>query len=141
MLKDNDVRSAEACLYDSVTVIAELPKELVVVLGTVSQARPLIVPGTQERFLTLGADKVLHTPVLPQGGDDPALYGSPAGATDGDAHLVVTPQAVQLVELLGRVARPGPHLPGGAGQLDAAALAVEVVRTVVLPAEPERLPF
>jgi len=131
----------DVALYDLVADLAEVAEQLVVVSLAVGQAFPLVVPVTQERFLTLGADKVLHTPVLPQGGDDPALYGSPAGATDGDAHLVVTPQAVQLVELLGRVARPGPHLPGGAGELGAAALAVEVVGTVVLAAEPERLAF
>ena len=41
----------------------------------------------------------------------------PAGATDGNAHLVVAAEAVQLVELVGRVAGPGPHLARRAGQL------------------------
>jgi len=128
-------------LDDLVAAVAEVAKQLVVVSLTVGQTFPLVVPVTKERFLTLGADEVLHAPVLAQGGDDPALYGSPAGPTDGDAHLVVAPQAVELVELLGGVARPGPHLPGGAGQLAAAALAVEVVGTVVLAPEPQWLPF
>ena len=132
-MKDNDGRRAEACLYDSVTVIAELPKELVVVLGTVGQARPLIVPGTQERFLTLGADKVLHAVELPQSRDDPVLYGSPAGATDGDVHLVVTAETVELVDLVGSQARPGPDLPGCAGQLHPTPGAGEVVRVEGLP--------
>ena len=131
----------DVALYDLVADVAQVAKQLVVVSLTVGQTFPLVVPVTQERFLTLGADKVLDTPVLAQSGDDPALYGSPAGATDGDAHLVVAPQTVQLVQLLGGVARPGPHLPGGAGQLAAAALAVEVVGTVVLATEPQWLPF
>ena len=35
---------------------------------------------------------------------------APAGATDGDAHLVVAAEAVELVQLVGRVAGPGAHL-------------------------------
>ena len=131
----------DVALYDLVTDVAQVAEELVVVSLAVGQTFPLVVPVTQERLLALGADKVLDTPVLAQSGDDPALYGSPAGPTDGDSHLVMAPQAVQLVQLLGGVARPGPHLPGGAGQLHAAALAVEVVGAVVLPPEPQRLPF
>jgi len=131
----------DVALDDLVADVAQVAEQLVVVSLTVGQTFPLVVPVTKERFLTLGADEVLHAPVLAQGGDDPALYGSPAGPTDGDAHLVVAPQAVELVELLGGVARPGPHLPGGAGQLAAAALAVEVVGTVVLAPEPQWLPF
>ena len=131
----------DVALNDLVTDVAQVAEELVVVSLTVGQTLPLVVSVPKERFLALGADKVLDTPVLAQGGDDPALYGPPAGSTDGDSHLVVTPQAVELVELLGGVARPGPDLPGGAGQLHAAALAVEVVGTVVLASEPQRFPL
>lgn len=38
----------------------------------------------------------LHMPLLAQGVDDAALDGAAAGAADGDAHLVVARQAVQL---------------------------------------------
>jgi len=131
----------DVALYDLVTHLAQVPEQLVVVSLAVRQTLPLVVSVTQERFLALSADEVLDTPVLPQGGDDPALYGSPAGSTDGDSHLVMAAETVELVELLGGVARPGPDLPGGAGQLGAAALAVEVVGTVVLAPEPQRLPF
>jgi len=131
----------DVALYDLVADIAEITKQLVVVSLAVRQTFPLVVSVPQERFLALGADEVLDTPVLAQGGHHPALDGSPAGAADWNPHLVVAPETVELVELLGGVARPGPHLPGGAGQLDAAALAVEVVGTVVLAAEPQRLPF
>jgi len=129
----------DVALYDLVAHVAQVAEELVVVGLAVRQAFPLVVSVTQERFLALGADKVLDTPVLAQGGHHPALYGSPAGSTDGDSHLVVTAEAVELVELLGGVAWPGPDLPGGAGELAAAALAVEVVGTVVLAPEPQRL--
>ena len=37
---------------------------------------------------------------------------APAGATDGDAHLVVAAEAVELIQLIGRVARSGAHLVG-----------------------------
>ena len=99
------VLSGEACLDDSVTVVAELPVELVVVLGTVGQASPLIVSVAPERFLTFGADKV----GLPYGSDDPVLYWSPAGPTDWDVHLVVAPQTVQLVHLLTECSTPSPR--------------------------------
>ena len=91
---------AEACLNDPVTVVAELSVELVVVLGTVGEPGPLVVLGAQERFLTFGADKVLHAVEFPQSRDDPVLYWSPAGPTDGDVHLVVTAETVELVHLL-----------------------------------------
>ena len=42
---------------------------------------------------------------------------APAGPADGNAHLVVAAQAVELVELVGGVAGPGPHLAGAARQL------------------------
>ena len=84
---------------------------------------------------------MLDTPVLAKGGHHPALYGPPAGAADGDTHPVVTPEAVELIELLRGVARSGLDLPGARGQLLAAAGAVEVVRAVVLAPEPQGLTF
>ena len=42
---------------------------------------------------------------------------APAGPADGNAHLVVAAKAVELVELVGGVAGPGPHLAGAARQL------------------------
>ena len=131
----------DVALYDLVAHVAEVAEQLVVVSLAVRQPLPLVVPVAKEGFLALGTDEVLDTPVLAQCRDHPALNGPPAGPTDGYPHLVVAAEAVQLIELLRGVARPGPHLPRRAGQLDAAALAVEVIRTVVLPAEPQRLPF
>ena len=119
---------AEACLNDSVTVVAELSVELVVVLGTVGEPGPLVVLGAQERFLTFGADKVLNTVEFSQGGDDPVLYRSPAGSTDGQVQLVVAPETAQPADFVGSEAWPGLHLPGGAGQLRPALRAGEMVR-------------
>jgi len=68
----------DVALNDLVTHVAQVAEELVVVSLTVGQALPLVVSVAKERFLTLGADKVLHTPVLAQSGDHPALYGPPA---------------------------------------------------------------
>ena len=81
-----------------------------VVRLAVGQALPLVVPVTQERLLALGTDEVLYVPVLAERGDHPLLDRAAAGATDRDPHLVVAAQAVQLVQLVGRVARPGAHL-------------------------------
>ena len=51
----------------------------------------------------------------------------PAGPTDRDVHLVVTPETVELVDLAGSQTRPGPHLPGRAGELRPTARAGEMV--------------
>lgn len=76
---------------------------------------------------------------LTQSGDDPLLDGPAAGPADGDSHLVVAPQAVELVELVGGVAWAGPDLPGRGGQLVSAGGAVVMVRVVHLTAEPQRI--
>ena len=77
---------------------------------------------SKEWLLALGAHKVLHVPLLAQSSDHPFLDWSAAGATDGNAHLVVASQAVQLALDFARTR----------SQLDAARLAVEVVRVIGL---------
>ena len=124
---------------DGVAHVAEVPEQLVVVGLAVGQALALVVPVAKEGLLALGADKVLDTPVLAQGRHHPALDGPPAGATDGDAHPVVTSEAVELVELLRGVARPRLDLPGTGGQLLPASGAVKVIGAVVLAPEPQGL--
>ena len=44
--------------------------------------------------------------------------GSPAGAADGNSHLVVAAQAVELVQLVGRVAGARSHLSGEKNKLE-----------------------
>ena len=110
---------------DLVAYVAEIPEELVVVRLAVGEPLPLVVLVPHERFLAFGAHEVVHAPMLACGiigcfnrfhyemsslmtfkemllvltkrGDDPILDGPPAGPANGDAHLVVAPQAVQLV--------------------------------------------
>ena len=124
--------SEDVSLYDSVTVVAEFPEQLVIVVGAVGKAGPLVVPVAEEGLLTLGAGEVLDVPVLAQGGDHPLLYRPPAGPAEGDVHLVVTPETVQEVDLVGGQPGPGPDLPGRAGQLRPTARAGEVVWAVGL---------
>lgn len=81
-----------------------------------------VVLVAEEGLLALGAHKVLHMPLLAQRSDHSLLDWSSAGATDGDAHFVVAAQAVQLALDLASAGR----------QLDAARLAVEVIRVVGL---------
>ena len=69
--------SEDVSLYDPVTVVAEFPEQLVIVVGAVGQARPLVVPVAEEGLLALGAGEVLHVPVLAHGGDHPLLYRPP----------------------------------------------------------------
>lgn len=102
----------------------------------VGQTLPFVMSVTQEWFLTLSTHKVLHMPMFAQSSHHSLLYGPPAGPTDGNAHLVMTPQAVELVEFIGGVSRPGPHLPRGCSELLLTASAGEVVGVVHLPSEP-----
>jgi len=121
--------------------VAKVSKQLMVVSLAIGQTLPLIMTIAQERFLTLGTDKVLHAPMFAQSCDNTVLNGPPAGSTNGDTHLVVATETVELVEFLGRVAWSSSHLPGRAGQLNATSSAVEVVWTIVLSSEPQGLPI
>jgi len=110
-----------------------------VVCFTIGKTLPLVVPVSQEGLLAFCTDKMLHMPVLPKSGNNSFLYWPPASSADRDAHLIMAPQAVQLVQLVGSVAGPGPHLPGTGGELLATPRTVEVVRMVNLPTESQRL--
>jgi len=128
-------------LNNLIAYVAKVSKELVVVGFTVSKPLPLIVPISQEGFLTFCTDKMLHMPMLPKCCNDSFLDWPPTGSTDRNTHLVMAAQAVQLVQLVGSVARPGPHLPGTGGQLLAAPCTVEVVWMVDLSTESQWLPI
>jgi len=128
-------------LNNLIAHVAQVSKELVVVSLTVSEPFSFVVTISQEGFLTFCTNKMLHTPMLPECRHNSFFYRSPAGSTDRDPHLVMAAQAVQLVQLVGRVSWPGPDLPGAGGQLLATACAVEVVRMVDLATESEWLPI
>jgi len=102
---------------DGVTGEADVAEQLMVVDLAVGQALLLVVARTEERLLTLGTHKVLHMPCLAQGVHDTLLDGTPAGAADRDAHLIVASQAVQLPI----------HLSSIRVQLNTAGVTVEVV--------------
>jgi len=128
-------------LNNLIAYVAKVSKELVVVGFTIGKPLPLIVAISQERFLTFCTNKMLHMPMLPKCCNDSFLDWPPAGSTDRNTHLVMAAQAVQLVQLVGGVARPGPYLPGAGGQLLATPCAVEVVWMVDLSTESQRLPI
>ena len=56
----------------------------------------------------VGGEGVFVRDRVEPGGEEPVL--APAGPADGNTHLVVAAQAVELVQLVGRVARPSLHL-------------------------------
>lgn len=116
-------------LDNTIAVVANISKQLVVVCFTVGQALALVVTVSKEGFLTLSAHKMLHMPLLAHGVNHTALDGSPAGTADGDTHLVVAGQTVEL----------SLQLPGISSQLFAAVVAVEVIRVIGVILEQKRL--
>lgn len=118
---------------------AQVTKQLVVVRLTIRQTALLVVPVAQERFLALGTHKVLDVPVLAQRSHHPLLDRPPTRPTDRDAHLVVAPQTVQLVQVVGRVSRTTLHLARRRVQFHGTGRAVEMVAVVHLATESQRL--
>lgn len=114
---------------NTIAVVANISKQLVIVCFTVGQALALVVTVSQERFLTLSTHKMLHMPLLAHSVNHAALNGSPTGPADGDTHLVVAGQAVELPL----------QLPGISCQLLTAVVAVEVIRVVRIILEQQRL--
>lgn len=117
---------------------AQVPEQLMVVNLAVGQAALLVVAIAQERLLAFGAHEMLDVPVLAQRRHDALLDRAPACAANRYAHFVVTPQAVQLVHVVGRESRTGFHLACGGVQFDVARRALEVVAVVDFAAEAQR---
>ncbi|KAK2185465.1 hypothetical protein NP493_233g03016 [Ridgeia piscesae] len=88
----------------------------------VSESSLLVVATSQKWLLTLGAHEMLKVPGLAQSVDHTVFHRAPACPTDGNAHLVMASQTVELSCLF-----PCLH-----GQLHPAAGAVEVVGVVRL---------
>lgn len=87
-------RSEHISGNDLIAHEAQIPEQLVVMRLAVGQAALLVMTMTQEGFLALRANKMLHVPVLAQRRDYSLLYRTTAGATNGNAHLVVAAQAI-----------------------------------------------
>jgi len=129
----------DVSLDNLVAHLAKVAKQLVVVSLTIGETFPLVVPVSKERLLALGADKVFDMPMLPKSSHHSLLDRTSAGAADGNSHLVVAAKAVELVQLVGRVAGAGPHLPSCGREFFLTASAGEVVGMVNLPTEPQRV--
>jgi len=119
--------------------VAEVAEELVVVGLAVGKTFALVVAVTQEGLLTLGTYKVLNMPVLSKGSHNPLLNRASAGTTNWDAHFVVAPEAVQLIQIICRVALAGSYFTSCGSQLTAAAYTIEVVGMVDLSTVPQWL--
>lgn len=76
----------------------------------VGQAALLVMAVSKERFLTLGAYKVLHVPVLAQRSDYSLLDRTTTGTANRNAHLVVASQAIQFIQVVRCVSRTALHL-------------------------------
>lgn len=75
----------------------QISEELMIMGFTVGQASLLVMSMTQEGLLALGTHEMLHMPVLPQRSDHTLLNRSTTGATNGNAHFVVAPKAIQFI--------------------------------------------
>ena len=76
-VKNVEPFSKKTFLDDPIAVVAELTKQLMVVVLTICQPILLIMSVTQEGFLTAGTGKVLHVPVFAHGCHHSLLNGSP----------------------------------------------------------------
>lgn len=63
---------------------------------TIRQALPFIMAMSKKWLFTLGTDKMLHMPLLAHGIHHAPFDGPPTSSTDGDPHLIMAWQAVQL---------------------------------------------
>jgi len=133
------VKSCEdVTLDDLIANIAKISEQLMVVGFTVGKAFSFVVPISQKRLLTFCTHKVLYVPMFPQRCYDSFLNWPPASPTNGYPHLVMTPETVKLIELVGCVSRPGPYFPGAGGELLATPCTIEVVGVVNLSPESQR---
>ena len=128
-------------LDDSIAVIAELTKELMVVVLTVGQTIPLIVLVTQEWFLTASAGEVLHMPVFTQSCHHPLLYWSPASSTYWNVHLIVTPETEELIDFVSDDSWSRLDFSGCARQLYSTTFRKKItkIQMVSLRVKPEQL--
>lgn len=118
---------------------AQVAEQLMVVRLTIGQPAFLVVTMAQERFLALGAHEMLDVPVLAQRRHNALLDGPSTGATNRDAHLIVTPQAVQFVQVVGRIAGTTFDFARRRVQFNAACGAIEVVAVIHFAPESQRL--
>ena len=94
---------------------------------------------TFHKNLWLYMHAYLNMPMFSQGRHHPLFYWPSASSTNGNSHLIMTTQAIQLVHVIGSIAWARFHLPSIRIQLDATGRAVEMVGMVHLPTEFQRL--
>jgi len=131
-------RCKHVALNDLVAGVAKVSKQLVVVCFTVGQSLAFIMSVSKERFFTLCTHEVFHVPVFSQCCHNTLFDRTSASSADRNTHLVMTSQAVELVQLVSCVSRARAHLSSTACQLDSTTCAIKVVWMVDLSTESKR---
>lgn len=81
---------------------AQISEQLMIMCFAIGETAFLVVTMAQKWFFAFGAHKVLNMPMFAQRGNDTLLDRPTAGTTNRYAHLVVTPQTIQFVHVVGR---------------------------------------
>lgn len=97
---------------------------------TIRQASFLVMPMPQERFLTLGAHKMLNVPMFAQRRYNAFLDWPTTRTTNRYTHSIVAFQAIQLVHIVFSVAGPVFYFACRRIQFDTTSGAVEVVAVI-----------
>lgn len=117
---------------------AQISKQLMIMSFTVGQALLLIMAMSQERFLAFSANKVLYMPMFAESSDNTFLNRSTASSTNGNAHLVMTTQAIEFIHFVGSQAFTTLDFPGVRRQFHLTGGAVKVIWVIHLTSEPQR---
>lgn len=101
----------------------------------VGEATFLVVAMPQEWLLAFGTHKVLNMPIFAQCSDDSLLDRTTACATNGNAHLIVTSQAIQFVHVIGCETWTTLDFTSGRIQLHIASGTIEMIPVIDFTAE------
>lgn len=95
------------------------------------------MPISVEGFLAFGAYEMLDTPMFAESSDHTSFNGTSTGPTNRNSHLEIALQAVQFIQLIGRVSRSCFDFDCARSQFFAASLTIEMVGTVDFTPESE----
>lgn len=90
---------------DLVAHIAQISKQLMVMLLAVGKSLLLVMAMTMEWLLTFGTYEVLNMPMLSKGSDNSLLDRTSASSANGDTHLVMATEAEEIVHIIGSISR------------------------------------
>lgn len=90
---------------DLVAHIAQVSKQLMVMLLAVGKALLLVMAMTMEWLLTFGTYEVLNMPMLSKGSDNSLLDRTSASTANGYTHLVMTTKTEKIIHIIGSISR------------------------------------